>query len=791
MQIKLFDFQVPHYGRIKDILTTKHGVIDMSPTGRGKTICALKVAQEFDIRVIVVAPANTLDNTWWPNIHKYGIKCVADYGCLSYEKLRGTSGGRNMFLDRSDYSDGKKTHTVYTPTPAYQHMIESGLLLIIDEAHAVKNENTLIHKAVYAMTRAILTSKSSKARFMILSATLFDKRAMIKSHLSVAGLISEDEGKMYTTDNGFINWSNNLIQYRRVCQTYDKEADDKAAKNTLDRIINDTKSINSAINDYLYETFINIIKPRYVSSMDLTEQATCVSAFYKLEEQYVASLHVAIQKLEQAAVSSDRRTGRGIIFGLSAIINEIEACKLPIFYRVARYYLDNYSTYKIIIYLNGTDNIDRLINAMSQYNPLKLNGKVAKKKRTENISAFQMPSTAHRLLIGSMDVGGVGVDLDDQTGGFPRIMLYSPNYKSIITHQSSGRIQRATTKGKGVFIMVFAAIAQMEQRLLTNLIGKAEVLSEIQVGNIKSLFPGHYQTFEEDKSPIDGKFTEVKVSSGRDSNDRGGNNDIPSTQSESKLLNSGISGLSLGTDGSRSMPQIQFSGQGGHLTLSDVKSMSFSNGRSGGSGSNNDINNQTQMFQMQQNQMQQNQMNSQPQFQLSQMNIQQQLQPQQQQLQPQQQQLQPQQQQLQPQQQQLQPQQQQLQPQQQQLQPQQQQLQPQQQQLQPQQQQLQPQQQQLQPQQQQLQPQQQQLQPQQQQLQPQQQQLQPQQQQLQPQQQQLQPQQQPNDQPGQMINVLEGLKQRLTKEELEDINYNSDGDNDGDNESDNDGEDDE
>lgn len=76
---------------------------------------------------------------------------------------------------------------------------------------------------------------------------------------------------------------------------------------------------------------------------------------------------------------------------------------------------------------------------------LTLNGSAPMSKRSEIIAKFQKPTWEHSILLLSAAVGGIGIDLDDQHGGFPRKVISLPLFISEYI-QLVGRIQRRNTR---------------------------------------------------------------------------------------------------------------------------------------------------------------------------------------------------------------------------------------------------------------------------------------------------------------------------------------------------------
>lgn len=82
-------------------------------------------------------------------------------------------------------------------------------------------------------------------------------------------------------------------------------------------------------------------------------------------------------------------------------------------------------------------------------NLLILNGKTLQKDRTESIRLFQEDPTRKMIAISEL-VGGLGVELDDTTGEFPREIVMLPTSNGVNFTQIIGRVQRTNTKSDSV-----------------------------------------------------------------------------------------------------------------------------------------------------------------------------------------------------------------------------------------------------------------------------------------------------------------------------------------------------
>ena len=72
-----------------------------------------------------------------------------------------------------------------------------------------------------------------------------------------------------------------------------------------------------------------------------------------------------------------------------------------------------------------------------------------------NIKAFQ--DNKHRVIICTIQSGGVGISLHDLYGGHPRVSLISTGWSAQDLKQSLGRIHRAEGKSKCLQYIIFCA----------------------------------------------------------------------------------------------------------------------------------------------------------------------------------------------------------------------------------------------------------------------------------------------------------------------------------------------
>lgn len=145
--LELTGFQADGVWRAKRILDRLHGVIVADEVGLGKTFVAGELIHEATIihrqKVLVVAPATLRDSTWNPFLNEKNLKATV----VSYEELTNE-------IDTAGQSGSKLRD------------IDEYALIIVDEAHALRNASTK-----RADTMRLLTEGESPKDLVLLTAT--------------------------------------------------------------------------------------------------------------------------------------------------------------------------------------------------------------------------------------------------------------------------------------------------------------------------------------------------------------------------------------------------------------------------------------------------------------------------------------------------------------------------------------------------------------------------------------------------------------------------------------------
>lgn len=108
---------------------------------------------------------------------------------------------------------------------------------------------------------------------------------------------------------------------------------------------------------------------------------------------------------------------------------------------------------KVIVSIKFKEHFELFLNHFP--NALVLNGSTTFSARKRVISLFQEPNMNHRILALTDVVGGVGVDLDDQNGEYPRHVVCLPTFATDFI-QLVGRVRRRNTRSNSKVIVVQA-----------------------------------------------------------------------------------------------------------------------------------------------------------------------------------------------------------------------------------------------------------------------------------------------------------------------------------------------
>lgn len=481
--VQLKDHQKEHTVRLIKILYQHFAYLDTSKTGDGKSFTTTAVAQHCGLRMLVVSPVSAMIQ--WKMIAKdYNVPIIE---CISYQKLRGTKKGcTHPYLNR--------TENTFRTTEAFSNLVQSKILLVLDEIHNIKNGETAQLMAVHTLVKEICRLNCG-SRIAALSATPFDKEEHVTSILKATGIILGDELYHYdhSKDEYRLTGFNELVANCKMINNH----------RTGDVLSWYPPMNNRSIKSCAFRLFADVIKPAISSSMPPREFATNTDAkngFYVIDHSDIELmtegekyLHSGMRENDNGDISVDRGGLSKITKGLTMI----EKAKLKTMARLAKSTLDADLNCKVVLYVYFIDSINTLMELLSAYSPVKMYGTTKQDQRVEIISNFQKPNCTSRLLITNPRVGGVGISLDDTDGNYKRYMFAIPSYYFIEAHQAAGRFNRTNTKSDSIIRFVYSHLHRGELQILDAIARKTKVTKSVLYDTRGVTLPGDYPSYEE------------------------------------------------------------------------------------------------------------------------------------------------------------------------------------------------------------------------------------------------------------------------------------------------------
>ena len=258
------------------------------------------------------------------------------------------------------------------------------------------------------------------------------------------------------------------------------------------------KSTRQGALDYVFDFFIEVVKPEIFSIMPMYIPKDVKNGYYIIDAQNKFKYRSAIQELMNTT-QYDPKTQTGIfnIESFVTLLLKIQLAKAADMARVARETLAQSRGIKVIFFADYYDVIDILLERLAEFNPVELTGRISENARYRHIDLFNQPDQACRVLIGNPVVGGMCINLHDTTGNFPRVMYIMPGYRINELQQATGRIARDGLIGEAKVRFFYGYLGKLETNILTALIRKGKDMERLHEEQ-KTIFPNRYPSEYED-----------------------------------------------------------------------------------------------------------------------------------------------------------------------------------------------------------------------------------------------------------------------------------------------------
>lgn len=456
---------------------TSDNVCITSATGTGKTAQILCMTALGDPDAVIVIGPNASKTTW--DIHPKWFHLEDRVEFHTY---------RDLVPNKNGISKANLLHSVngvWSATPYFLGLLQNVIWIIYDEAHDIKNGDTDKGRAHHIINKYIRKGKY-KNRILMLTATPTDKPELFFVFLHHLGIMKNElpytwtrEGLrfgeiLYFTDglDSIRNW---LYDHEHFIKQ--KELDYDGAISAVSQAILNPSEKTKSTCQFLYE---EIALDLLHHSMPNIKPFQCLS--YTL---LAKNLCTDEEKVEIESVLADKKglelqlaLGIRVFNSMAAmqkILKKIEVAKASLFARIVDLILTLRPNHKVVVQFNYYEAIDKFVSEITRLGRAdqmcrivgsdpapdgKISRKAMKPADREKMRAkFQQDNNLYNIMLLS-NVGQSSIDLDDQFGWRPRIILIVSTYNTIGMVQTMGRVWRSSTMSHTLCLLIFYSLGE-------------------------------------------------------------------------------------------------------------------------------------------------------------------------------------------------------------------------------------------------------------------------------------------------------------------------------------------
>ncbi len=511
-EIRLRGYQVPCAQETLNNWYKGFPSIITADQGAGKTIISTICANLYKAdKVFVLGPKSSLTK-WERYLHAFFDK--EDVYCSTYEGWRGCgtiecpSKKQPYTYKRKVKRSNKEEGYDFYPTKEWVDLVkEKRVVFILDEFHKVKNvsQRTM---ASAANTRTICLG-NNESRVLCLSATPCDRRTSVPIHMYLLGLIKSDKLVSYDRRLGIYDVFN-LMKLVDIAEKFGEKVPIKKINEIRKVKYMKGRGVYIKAADIAADLFLDYIRIHIVFTCepDFKKDKELIPVYYNylcLVSDKTGSVIKSIitgggddEKVIAHIHHSDEYKANEVSMAILNVIQQnIERIKTPIYIELAKEFLIKNKKGKVVIMVNYLETLDTVSNALNEYNPVKIEGKMSRLARDESIDAFQAHNLDSRLLIATLRTGGESIDLHDTSehGEYPRLLLIPPCFYTIDMAQAAGRVFRDSVTSKSNIYIVYAATKKdgnLEMRFYNGIRTKTNTIKDYHAVGQKSTLPCDY-----------------------------------------------------------------------------------------------------------------------------------------------------------------------------------------------------------------------------------------------------------------------------------------------------------
>ena len=396
-----YDWQQPEIDHIAECIRVENIGLSGSDTGIGKTVIGLAVAKKLGLTPLIICP-KAVKSSWRNTADAMGI----DY--YDVQNVEALKTGKKEWLSKHPEMPKRYIWTVPDDT-----------LLICDEVHRFggqKSQNAYL----------LAYTKTYKIPVLALSATVADSPLKMKALGFLMGLHNFQD---------FTRWAMRMGAIRNGYLTLEFTKGPRAA------------GYMKKIHDSIYPRFGHRIR---IADLDHFAETTIYAEAYDLGEKYTKQVAETYKEMD-AALLDPKQHFNPLTQQLRAR-QRAELFKVHLLKDLIEEHREN--GFSIVVFVSFKETLDKLKKEIKEPVSVIQGGQ---KEADRDSARDRFLSNETRVCLCMIQAGGVGLDLDDKDGEFPRITLITPSYSGVELRQALGRVVRASTKSKSVQYILFAA----------------------------------------------------------------------------------------------------------------------------------------------------------------------------------------------------------------------------------------------------------------------------------------------------------------------------------------------
>jgi len=402
-------------------------------TGSGKTLTALCVARELGRTPLVVAPKVTLPS-WLRHSEATGI-AILDAVNIEKAKTGNTAWLKKFGKNRFQWMLDPEKH-----------------MLVIDEAHTVtglKSQNAEVAKAA----RQLLKDKTGNVYeysvpALLMSATLAD--SPIKLGNAVGYLLGFHRG----LDRDGYQWMRRHgVSFKPLLFPMGPQR------------LRHLEKLHTQMFPRFGVSLKHADIPGFPKNSVVVETVEC-------DKRELAELCGLYDKYD--ALESEAKRNESALEAMLRARQKSELVKLPSLVEKTADLVEEGMS--VVVFLSFRETFDAFV-AKTKRSVSRIYGGQSEREREREVAAFMRDET--RICVCMIQAGGVGVDLNDVHGIYPRASVMSPPVSAVHYVQALGRIHRANSKTPAIQYMLLAKDTP-EERIAARLRGKIDNINRLQ-----------------------------------------------------------------------------------------------------------------------------------------------------------------------------------------------------------------------------------------------------------------------------------------------------------------------